>query len=269
MKKFVFALALLTLTSLGFAAEPNAKNVTPNGPLPSINCQFTFTAGASNTFLRYCVTDGGNILGIEGPQGHFMVPDDREGYGICDQSTGVSYFDYGSFGASSNWGPVNVVSHTAKSVKMTRTTSDGIWTLTQVFNLVAGTSPMVKDTMTLKNNTAAARGAFLLRYADTDIDGDVTNNLDATIEAASAWNSVSTPNENAISRGLMLQNVGVARVTHQAIAQNFPSAPDTCNPFGLFPPGPQVQVDGSLGLAYQAFVGGGSSATATVGYRTF
>ncbi|MBI3476731.1 MAG: hypothetical protein HY010_13445 [Acidobacteria bacterium] len=269
MKKSVLVLALLTLTALGFAAEPDAKNETRNNPLPSINCQFTFTAGAQNTFLRYCVTDGGNILGIESPQGHFMIPDDREGYGVCDQSTGVAYFDYGSFGASANWGPVSVVSHSAKVVKMARTTSDGIWTLTQTFTLVAGNSPMVKDTMTLKNNTAAARGAFLLRYADTDIDSDTSNNLDATIEAASAWNSVTTPNENATARGLMLQNVGVARVTHQSLAQNSPSGPDACHPFTNFPAGPLVQFDGSLALIYQAFVGGGAAATATVGYRAF
>lgn len=269
MKRFVLALTVLALSSLSFAADSNAKNVNQDAPLPSINCQFTFTAGAQSTFLRYCVTDTGNILGIESPQGHLMVPDDREGYGVCDGSTGVAYFDYGSIGDSHNWGAATVVSHSAKSVKIARTTSDGIWTLTQTFMQVAGNAPMVKASMTLKNNTAAARFAFLLRYADTDIDGDVTNNLDATVESASAWNSVSTPNENATAHGLMLQNVGVARDTHQALAQDTPSGPNPCNPFAVFPPAPLLQTDGSLALIYEAFVGGGASTTATVGYRGF
>ncbi|PYX31966.1 MAG: hypothetical protein DMG80_09215 [Acidobacteria bacterium] len=273
MKKLVtvsvIALGVLILSALSFAQDSKSKTADPNAPQPSINCLFTFTGGAQNTFLRYCVTDGGNILGLESPQGHFLVPDNREGYGICDEGTGVSYFDYGAFGASSNWGPVNVVSHSAKSVKMTRNTSDGIWTLTQTFTLIAGTTPMVKNVMTLKNNTAASRLAFLLRYADTDIDGDVSNNLDATNESASSWNSVSTPNENATAHGLMLQNVGIARVTHQALAQNTPSGPNPCNPFAVFPQAPLVQVDGSIALIYQAFVGGGTSAIATIGYRGF
>jgi hypothetical protein len=110
---------------------------------------------------------------------------------------------------------------------------------------------------------------MLLRFADTDIDGDQTNNLDATVESASAWNSVSAPNENAEAHGLTLQNVGVSRPTHQALAQNSPSGPFPCNPFAVFPPAPLVQVDGSLAVIYQAFVGPRASMTANVGYRPF
>jgi hypothetical protein len=269
VKRLVLALTVIALSTLSFADDSKAKNANRDAPLPSINCQFTFTAGSQSTFLRYCVTDTGNILGIESPQGHLMVPDDREGYGVCDFNSGVQYFDFGAFGESGNWGPVTVLSHSAKSVKMARTTSDGIWTLTQTFSQVTGNAPMAKVTMTLKNNTGISRSAFLVRYADTDIDLDTTNNLDATIESASAWNSVSTPNENATARGLMLQNVGVARLSHQALAQNTPSAPNSCNPCGGAPTSPLLQTDGSLVVVYGAFVGAGGTATATVGYRGF
>jgi hypothetical protein len=269
VKSHVLALAALALSSFCFAADAPAKKTNPDIPLPSTNCQFSFSTGTQNTFLRYCVTDTGNILGLESPEGHFMVPDDREGYGICDATGNVNYDDYGSAGESGSWGLPTVLSHTAKAVKIARTTGDGIWTLTQTITLMGGNTPMVKDTMTLKNNTTVPRFAMLLRFADTDIDGDQSNNLDATVESASAWNSVSAPNENAEAHGLTLQNVGLSRPTHQALAQNSPSGPFPCNPFAVFPPAPLVQVDGSLAVIYQAFVGPRASMTANVGYRPF
>jgi hypothetical protein len=269
VKKSALALAVFALSSLSFAGDSNAKNVDRDTLLPSSSCQFTFTTGSDGTFLGYCVSNTGNILRLESPQGHLLVPDNREGYGVCDESTGVAYDDYGSFGDTGNWGPATVVSHSAKSVKIARTTNDGIWTLTQTISQVTGNTPMAKASMTLKNNTAVPRFAFLLRYADPDIDSDLTNNLDATVESASAWNSVSTPNENSRAHGLMLQSVGFTRATHQALAQNTPSGPNPCNPFAVFPPAPLLQTDGSLALIYNAFVGGGASMTATVGYRGF
>jgi hypothetical protein len=89
----------------------------------------------------------GNILGLESPQGHFMVPDDREGYGICDEGTGKAYFDYGSLGDNGNWLPPVLLSNKGKTVKIARTTSDGVWTLTQTFTQVTGNTPMAKVTM--------------------------------------------------------------------------------------------------------------------------
>jgi len=269
VKRSVLALAAIAFSSLCFAADAPANKTNPDAPLSSTACQFTFSTGTANTFLRYCVTSAGNILGLESPEGHFMVPDDREGYAICDETANANYDDYGSAGESGSWELPTVLSHTAKSVKIARTTGDGIWTLTQTISLMGGNTPMVKDTMALKNNTSVPRFALLLRYADTDIDGDQTNNLDATVESASAWNSVSAPNENAEAHGLMLQNVGLSHPTHQALAQNTSVGPFPCNPFAVFPPAPLVQVDGSVAIIFEASVGPKASVTANVGYRPF
>jgi hypothetical protein len=269
VKRSVLALAALALSSLAFASDAPTKKNSSDAPLPSTNCEFNFSTGTGSAFFSYCITDTGNILSLESPQGHFLVPDDREGYGICDVTGNVNYDDYGSAGESGSWGLPTVLSHTAKSVKIARTTGDGIWTLTQTFTLMGGSTPMVKDSMMLKNNTSVPRFAMLLRYADTDIDGDITNNLDATQESASSWNSVSAPNQNSEAHGLMLQNVGPSNVTHQALAQNSPDGPIPCNPFAVFPPAPLVQVDGSIAVIYEASVGPKASVTANVGYRPF
>ena len=262
MKKFALALTVLALSSLSFAGDSNPKNVDRDTPLPSINCEFTFTAGASNTFLRYCVTDGGNILGIEGPQGHFMVPDNREGYGVCDESTGVAYDDYGSFGDTGNWGPATVVSHSAKSVKIARTTNDGIWTLTQTISQVTGNTPMAKASMTLKNNTGVDRIALLMRYADVDADGVSENSLDGTRNSAFGWN----PAGSGITFGLALQNVGTSPF-HEGFAQNVPQGPAPCTPFANIGLTTLTATDGSLVMLYDLHVPKGASKTVTVSYR--
>jgi len=166
-------------------ANANATNTAP--------CAFDFSSDANNTSFRFCVTATGNIPEIETPQGRAQVSFDRhEGYGLCNESPAVAYYDYGQFGDSGNWGTATVVSQTAQSVKIARTTADGIWTLTQTFTLIPAT-PSVKVVMALKNNTAAPRVAYLVRYADIDADwnntGVVQNNLTATTGGAFAWNA--------------------------------------------------------------------------------
>jgi len=62
---------------------------------------------------------------------HIAVGAAGEGYGVCDNTGAVAYFDYADYGDSGNWGAPTLVSQTATSVKIARTTSDGVWTLTQ------------------------------------------------------------------------------------------------------------------------------------------
>jgi hypothetical protein len=107
---------------------------------------------------------------------HIAFGDFSEGYGICDLNSGVAYDDYADSGDSGNWGAATVLGQTATSVKIARSTRDGIWTLTQTFTQMAGTSS-VKVGMVLKNNTGAERTALLMRFADVDADGVFQNSL--------------------------------------------------------------------------------------------
>lgn len=282
MKKFILAITVLALGSLSFAATmwvPNtrgeamtpmakkgAAGVAPVSPFATDTCSFNFTSGANNTFLQYCVTVNGNIMQLQTPLGQSQIAlnTDGEGYGICDFTGGGStnYSDYGLVGTTANWNPATLLSQSATSVKIARTTSDGIWTLTQTITQVASTSS-IKVTMTLKNNTAVDRGVQILRYADVDAAGVVGNTLDSTINSAMAFNSVGRGN----SFGLALQNVGTSPFTYLGYIQNTPLGPSPCAPFANHPVGPLTGTDGSVVMTYVITVPKGSSKTVTVSYK--
>jgi len=134
-----------------------------------------------------------------------------EGYGVCDNTGAVAYFDYADYGDSGNWGAPTLVSRLLLSVKIARTTSDGVWTLTQTITPMAGTQS-VRVIMALKNNTAVPRSFFLMRFADVDVSGTASNNFDATANSAFGWNSAfsSTPDY-----GLMVQKRRQSRRARQ------------------------------------------------------
>ena len=286
MKKFVLTVTVLVLCSISFAQTPRTAKVntqpeaaallaqksvaqaTPHRLPFSVDCVFTFTSGAKNTFLKYCVTANGNVTVFESPAGHehIAVGVDGEGYGFCGSTSGVAYLDYAERGDSKNWGTATVVSHNATSVTIARTTSDGFWTLTQTFTQVAGPSPSAKITMTLQNNSAVDTTVILLRYADVDASGVSLNNLDATLESAFGWNST----EATTRFGLVLQNVGTPPADILAgLAQDVPDGPDPCNPFLHEAAGPVTATDGSIGMFYGLEIPQGASKTVTVRYKGF
>ena len=287
MNRLIAAFAVVSLSVLSMAQTPtttsdplqanataageesNASLAVPRSALATTDCAFNFTSGGLDTGLSYCVTVNGNIPQLATPELHEHLASKRsEGYGICDQSTGVAYNDYGDTD-SFNWLPATVVSSSATSVKIARTTIDGLWTLTQTIAEVTGNSPSVKITMTLKNNSGIARLAWLLRYADADIDGLLANDFNMTIDAAAASNSITGPWGSTRAYGLLLQNIGNNSFAHQALVQNTRLGPAPCNPFAVFPQAPLVFQDGSLALMYQPFIGAGASVTATMMYKGF
>lgn len=282
MKQLAVAVTLLALCSLSFAgrrgatqlnAEAEAKAALAQknaaqaaaSPLATSTCSYTFTSGSNNTYLQYCVTVNGNITQLTTPVGveHIAVGSFSEGYGIC--SAGVAYYDYADSGDSGNWGAPTLLSHTATAVKIARTTSDGIWTLTQTITQVAASSS-IKIAMALKNNTAIARGADLLRYADTDIDSVFNNNLDSTLNSAFAWNSLGL----AGPYGLQLQAFGNSPFYHEGFVQNVAAGPDPCNPYQHSPFGGAVATDGSIVLDYEILsVPKSATKTVTMTYKGY
>jgi hypothetical protein len=288
VKKFVLAITLLALCSASFAQVPGfskarrqvnqrqyeglsplkqealAKaNLSPNS---STDCAFNFVSGTNNTFLNYCVSGNGNIISLETPEGHNQVSFDKwEGYGICDATTNLSYFDFGGVGDSGNWLPATVLSNNGTMVKFARTTSDGLWTLTQTINQVSGNAPNVKITMALRNNTAVPKEALLMRYADVDADSNAINELDATSGTAMAYNSLFTGDGGA-PFGLSLENQGNTPFFFDAYSQNFAEHPDPCRPF-LNAAGPLQSTDGSIVQLYIMPLNKFQAGTVTVAYR--
>lgn len=285
MKKVLIVATVLALCSLNFAqtltlprgrrqvnpqqvaaavAQQGAARSGSISPFSSADCAFTFTSGSKNTFLKYCVTANGNITVFETPQGseHIAVGKDGEGYGICDAFTNVAYDDYAEFGDTGNWNPAVVLSHSSKSVKIARTTSDGIWTLTQTISQMTGALPSAKIVMTLKNNSTVDRQAAILRYADIDADGDNDNNFDSTQNSAFAWNSLGPE-----PFGVVLENIGTPPAIYEGFTQFVPDGPPPCDLGKNFAAGVQTETDGSIVMVYLVDLPKGASRTVTVAYK--
>jgi len=296
VKKFVVATLTLAACSLSFAADsakPSgdvqrqaaaefAQKLAAQGALRAFatsTCSFTFTSGANDTFLKYCVTANGNITQLETPQGHehIQVGAFGEGYGICDETVGsmeVPYFDYADFGDSLNWLPATVANQSPTSVKIVRSTGDGIWTLTQTITQMAGTSPSIKVAMSLKNNTVIDRHAFLIRYADVDADGNFFNSLAATANSAFAWDPTVSPDIGLRGNfGVTLQADAIPQpqVTGdrgpQGFTQNTPNGPPPCSVIFNFVPNLDNPDDGSVVTFYELGVPAKATRTVTVHYR--
>jgi hypothetical protein len=270
VKRLIIVLNLLELCSFALAQSRTqlqpAREVA-SSPLATSTCALSFTTGANDSFLKYCVTANGNIAQLEAPIGkeHIAVGTVGEGYGFCDLNPQVKYFDYSDFGDSGNWAAPTTVSQDAKSVKIVRTTTDGIWTLTQTITQVAGISPSVRIKMTVKNNSGVTRSLFFMRYADVDAGGDFQNNFDGTQKSAFGWNSDAS--SNAV--GLLLQNAGTfpADSSPGGFTQNVPDGPDPCNFAAHFASGPQIATDGSIVFLYGLNLSKGASRTVTVSYQ--
>jgi len=284
MKKTMLAVALLALCSSSFggilktnnrnaqqetaaiAAQKKAAESAPSSLAATSTCSYNFSSGTNNTFLSFCVTVNGNIAQLATPvaREHIAVGTAGEGYGLCDNTATAAYFDYAGYGDSANWGAPTLVSQTATAVKIARTTSDGVWTLTQTITMVAAANPAVTVVMLLKNNTAVARSIALMRYADVDVSGTTSNNFDATAGSAFGWdsNGSSTP-----PYGLMLQNSGNPAGFTNIIpfVQNHPDGPNPCVPGSVF--GPLLATDGSIVMYYAGTVPKNGTRTVTMVYK--
>jgi hypothetical protein len=287
VKKLILAVTVLAFCSLSFAqtqsatvvndqqqpkaalVKEGAANVGPVSASGTRDCSFTFTSGANNTFLEYCVTVNGSITQLQTPSGHYMIENlssfnGGEGYGVCDVTEGgISYSSYG-LDETANWNSATLVSQTGTSVKIARGTSDGIWTLTQTITQVSTTSS-IKVVMALKNNTGVARDVYVLRFADVLSHGGDNGgfNLDGTHNTAMAWTST-----NAVpGYGLILQNVGTSTFAYDGFAQNTTGGPVPCNYAAHFTPGALINTDGSLVLVFVGTVPAKGTKTFNVMYK--
>jgi hypothetical protein len=242
---------------------PAAQDPVPQADASTSPCAFTFTSGSNNTYLYYCVTQNGNVFYITTPLGrtHNSV---YEGYGWCDTSTATAYYDYGYFGDSGNWNVPTLLSANATTLKIARSTSDGLWTLTQTITQVASNSS-VRIAMNLKNNRASTIEAHLVRYNYASPDGVLFANYDGTQNSAFTWNSIGSGNHPF---GLLMQNVGTAPYpAYNGFAQNTASPPDPCNYTAHWTGGLATNTNGSLVMIYVGILPPRASQTFTMSYK--
>jgi hypothetical protein len=224
-------------------------------------CEFNFSTGTGNTLLEYCVTANGNIPQITTSNLTPEVGAAGEGYGICDESPIVEYYDYAA-GDSGNWSAATVLSASLTSVKIARTTSDGNWTLTQTITKVPASSS-ITVVMALKNNQPVSRVAYLLRWAGVDANGYSSNLFGATRNSAFGWSAFNSPPYY----GLELKNVGNPPFPYwEAFALNVPTGSFPCN-FAGFDSGGFFDGDGSVEMVYSGPVPAHGTKTVTMTYR--
>jgi hypothetical protein len=235
---------------------------------PNAPCPYQFTAGKtnSNTYIQYCVTDNGNLSSIETPFGHPMLAPDGEGYGLCQESPAVEYHDY--IGSSSGWNPAQVLSLTGSSIKISRTTSDGRWTLVQAISKVSANGS-IKIVMALTNNARSDQVAYLLRFADISPDGIRSNPAGASLE--SAW---ALDQETVGADGLQLQNLGKSPFSYQhAFVYEYSVPPNACDfafnsiVGGLIDPTKGSGKDPSVSYVYVGGVRSQQTITVTLSYH--
>jgi hypothetical protein len=284
MKELVLALTVVALCSISFAGSPGPKKINlpqeadaaaaqetatqaaTNSPFTTTNCSYYFTSGSNNTYLSYCVTVNGNILNIVTPLGQQMSGPGGEGYGVCNESPATEYHDYAA-DDTGNWNAPILLSQTASSVKIARTTSNGNWTLTQTITKVPATAS-IKIVMALKNNQAVSKVAYLVRYADVYPDGGIEPASVAQHNGAFAWNAFNWDYQQNTD-GLQLQNVGTPQFGFwQGYAQVVENGPNACAfAYNAAYQGEEVPYLASLVMAYVGPVPAGGTKTVTLTYR--
>jgi len=185
----VVLVVALTLSALALAQSKPDSNTA---------CAFTFSSGTGQNATQYCVTSTGNIAQFSRPSGVEYISNGfiGEGYGVCDYyPANTAYWDYAGDG-DNGFGPATVVSSSATSVKISRTTTDGHFTLTQTITQVSASKKApgaASVTMALKNNAGDGTLVYLMRYANVDIAPDATqNHFDYTLDTASGLNPSAT-----------------------------------------------------------------------------
>jgi hypothetical protein len=250
-------------------------------------CSYKFTSGSGATYMNYCVTVNGNFANFESPAGVEMLDQHRawEGYGVCDLETNVGYWDYG-YASSGNWKAPVKLTENATEVKIERSTSDGMYLLTQTISKVTGASPEARVVMALKNTSGQEREAFLLRFAGFLPDKAASSmngyeNYDGTLN--SAWGYIpeyATYTTPSTPYGLMLNSIGEPAPASTfsfglGYAYNSEYGPSPCEPSGedtkgdTVTPGMVINGYGSGTYVYALILNKNETSTVTLRYLPF
>ena len=260
--KLSFFAALLALSVSAFAQQPAQETAVQFAPATTA-CSFSYFSGPLYTFTRYCLSGNGNIVQFDSPSGFEFINngDVMEGYGICDVTPNVAYYDYASID-SGNWGATVVTTKSPTTQVFARTTGDGIWELTQTITQIKATASStgsVKVSMALKNLSTINRNVTLLRVANVDAGASPLND-----EFVSSDNS-AFGEEPGASWGLGL-TTNTFIYAHNGAVFNAPTGPDPCH-YVTHIVNAAFVGDGSIGHVYAISVPKGATKTVVMTYK--
>jgi hypothetical protein len=260
--KLIFFAAPLALSTLVLAQQPAQDKATQEAPA-STACTTSYSSGPLATFTRYCLSFNGNIVQFDSPSGFEFINngDILEGYGICDVTPNVAYYDYAQVD-SGNWGTTVVTFTNPTTQVFTRTTTDGIWELKQTISQIKATASgpgSVKITMALKNLSTITRNVTLLRVANVDAGASPLND-----EFVSSFNSAFGQDPGA-SWGLGL-TTNTFTFAHNGMVLNVPTGPDPCH-YVTHIVNASFVGNGSIGHVYAISVPKGATKTVVMTYK--
>jgi hypothetical protein len=262
LRRLTLLLAVFTFSIMAFGQQARQPQAATDAP-DTTACSFSYMSGPPSTFTRYCLNANGNIVQLDSPSGFEFINngDLMEGYGMCDVTPNVSYYDYASID-SANWGPTTSTAVNATTEQFVRTTTDGIWQLTQTIQQIkatASTTGSVKITMALKNLSTISRNVTLLRVANVNAGPVATND-----EFVSSFNS-AFGQEPGASWGLGL-TTNTFTFAHNGAVFNVPTGPDPCH-YVTHIVNAAFVGDGSLGHVYAIAVPKGGTKTVIMTYK--
>ena len=267
LASFAFA---VVISSFAIAQARTAPSGT-NRPATEA-CAFTFSSGTGRGLTQYCVTANGNIAQFSVVSGNGLtseflngVASATEGYGLCDTATRpfTAYWDYAS-GDSGNWNAATAVS-TPTSVKITRTTADGVWKIVQTVAESKGSkftygSAIIE--MAVTNLSTADRIIILNRYANIDAGESAFNDFDKS--EISAWGGV--PEGDGPALALTAAFVNTPFDFSISFVNTVPDAPIPCQIHNSFTAG-FFEGDGGVDQDFNLEIGPGKTKTVAVAYR--
>jgi len=265
-RKISLCVVILALAVFSFAQDQQGQE-SNHANTASTACQSTFNFGSGQTLFNFCISANGNLVQFTSPEGfeHIREGFIGEGYGVCDFTQKKSYFNYAEGGTSGNWRTPVITQPAGPNtfpLTITRTTSDGIFTLTQSYS--RNTSERIaKIAMTIRNNTGGPKTVYLIRFADIDANnanhGNSMNEFDFGIDSAWGYNSHAY--------GLAVSTVPTT-VSHAGMVWSRNDGPDPCNPLVYIVPTPFFG-DGSAGILSSFGLAAGQSKTISVEYQRF
>jgi hypothetical protein len=176
-------------------------------------------------------------------------------------SPNLSYYDYASID-SANWGATVVTTPNPTTAQFVRTTSDGLWQLTQTIKQIKATASgtgSVKITMAIKNLSNLGRQVTLLRVANVNAGPVAIND-----EFVSSFNS-AFGQEPGASWGLGV-TTNTFTFAHNGAVFNVPTGPDPCH-YVTHISNAAFIGDGSIGHVYAITVAAGATKTVTMTYK--
>jgi hypothetical protein len=256
---------VLILSSFALAQRSaNQQKGSGGDATDTQTCAATFTSGSGHNATSYCVTVNGNIVQFSRDGDEYLsVGGFADGYGICDATAGgVVYYDY-AFLDTGNWGAASFSSTATKAISI-RTTSDGLWQITNTITKVAanGSGPgSAKVAMKIRNLTGINRTILFLRWTDVDFKrsgvSDFNNDFDYTIDTGIGL-------EPGFASGLSVTN-NTFTFSYDAFAQPSAVAPNPCGPFNVA--GQPFFGDGSVVQLYSLTVPKLATKTINVTYK--